>query len=525
MLSSRWVAGGHGVIVGTLAAVIAAVLWIVRPLAGGPAASDAASSVLYWDRIASGRHLETFLNTTPKPLLTVVYGILHAIDGEWRLVSISAVVSTAIGIVLAGEVVRRVAGPAGAAFAVVALTGCLPLLANTSWAYGLGWALAFWMAAALALLRPSPRYGLAGGLLAIAALARPETYLLLGVGVILLIGARLAGRPAPRRAWLITIGFAGLLGMGLHDVLLTGDPIWWTSVAPHAVAVNDGRSRSLPSTIRIGAVLLIGQLPLAIGAAIGGLILLRRRQWLAVAGLVTLGPLVLLETWALAWRHLEVVGHYLHPVTIALTLGSAVTVGAAATALGTWLDARVPRFERRPRVGLAIAAAAALAILLARPFVPLSAGGRSTVALEGVLDARASAAMAMVRASMPSPIPAPSPPGALGAGDPSLVTVYVPRHRLARSAIDLGLNLTSITVLDVRRVDLAAGYPRAGSIVYLDGRIDPGSMTDATAALRVDTPTAVGSVRIVPIHVDASEKIWIVLVMPSTSATGPDVGG
>jgi hypothetical protein len=61
--------------------------------------------------------------------------------------------------------------------------------------------------------------------------------------------------------------------------------------------------------------------------------------------------------------------------------------------------------------------------------------------------------------------------------------------------------------------------------VYRDGRIDPGSMTDATAALRVDTPTAVGSVRIVPIHVDASEKIWIVLVMPSTSATGPDVGG
>jgi hypothetical protein len=313
--------------------------------------------------------------------------------------------------------------------------------------------------------------------------------------------------------------------MGVHDVLLTGDPLWWTAVAPHAVAVNDGRSRSLPSTIRLGAVLLLGQLPLAIGATIGGLIVLRRRHWLAVAGLVVLGPLVLLETWARAWRHLEVVGHYLHPVTLALVLGSAVTVGAAATAVGAWLDRRMPRLGGSPRAALALVAAALLAIMLPRPFTPLSPGGRSTIALEGALDERASAALAVVRASMPAPLPAPSPPGPLGAADPALVTVYVPRHRLARSAVDLGLDLTSVTILDVKRIDLAAGYPRAGSIVYLDGRIDPGSMTDATAVLRVDAPTTVGGVRIVPVRVDPAEKLWIVLVIASTSAIGPDVGG
>ena len=524
MLGSRSAAVRSGVVGATLLGVTAALFWLVRPLTGGPAASDAASSVLYWDRIASGQHLETFLNTTPKPLLTVVYGVLHAIDGQWRLVSIAAVVSTAIGIVLAGEVVRRVAGVAGAAFAVVALTGCLPLLANTSWAYGLGWAFAFWMAAALALLRPRPRPGVAGALLAVAALARPETYLFLAVAVLTALGSRATGRPLPRGTWLIAIGFAGLIGMGVHDLLLTGDPLWWTKVAPHAVAVNDGQSRPLLSTILLSVNLLLGQLPLAAGATIGGLILVRDRQWIPAAGLVVLGPLVILETWVLAWRHLEVVGHYLHPVTLAMILGSAVAVGSGASVVRRRLAERQPR--RTGASGfLLVVVAAALAFALDRPFVPLSAAGRSTVALEGQLDVRAAAALAALRSSMPAPIPATSPPDALSDGDPSLVTVYVPRHRISRAAVDLGLPLTSIQTLDVKRVNLAAGYPRPGSIVYLDGLIDPGSMTDSTVPLRVNTPTTVGAVRIVPVQVDAAAKLWIVLVMPLTSADSPDVGG
>src|SRR5689334_22728547 len=142
MLPARTVITGSGLVIGTFAAVTAVLIWLVRPFDGGPAASDAASSVLYWDRIVRGDHLETFLNTTPKPLLTVVHGILHAIEGGWGLVSLSSILATAAAIVLSGEVVRRVAGWPGAAFAVVALTGSLTLLTNTSWAYGLGWAFA-----------------------------------------------------------------------------------------------------------------------------------------------------------------------------------------------------------------------------------------------------------------------------------------------------------------------------------------------------------------------------------------------
>jgi hypothetical protein len=502
-----------GVFVGTFGAVTAVLLWLVRPLSGGPAASDAASSVLFWDRIVSGRHLEVFLNTTPKPLLTVVYGLLHEVDPGWRLVSVAAILATATGIVLAGEVVRRAVGIGGAAFAVVALTGSLPLASNASWAYGLGWALALWMAAALALLRPNPRYALAGAFLAVAGLVRPETFILLGVAVLALVGAALRGRPAPPRAWLIMIGFLAIAGLCLHDLLLTGTPLWWLSVAPHAVEINGGRSRSLPSTIRMALNLLLAQWPLAIVGAVGGVIALRRGAWIVAGGLVVLGPLVILATWFLAFRHIEVVGHYLHPVQLAMILGSAVAVGFALSVAQHGLAARIARLDGAPGQLLVMLVASALAVIASRPFTPLSASARGTVALEGALDARATRALATLQSTMPPrKVPLAADPGPLGSADPEFLTVLVPRHRLPRSAVDLDLPLTSIAVLRSKDVDLASGYPRANSIVYLDGKIDPGSIVDETAPLRVSVPTRVDGVTIVPVEVNAAEQIWIVLV-------------
>src|SRR5258706_385175 len=108
--------GRIAMILGTLVGATVILGLLVRPFDGGPAASDANSSVLFFDRITSGRTLEAWLNTTPKPLLTFVYGVLHTIDPSWILVSLSAVLAASVAVVISAEVARRIAGLPAAAF-------------------------------------------------------------------------------------------------------------------------------------------------------------------------------------------------------------------------------------------------------------------------------------------------------------------------------------------------------------------------------------------------------------------------
>jgi hypothetical protein len=500
-------------IAATFVGATAILFWLVRPLSGGPAASDAASSVLYFERIVSGRHLEAWLNTTPKPLLTVVYGILHAIDGQWRLVSLATVVLTAIGIVLAAEAVRRVAGIGGAAFAAVGLIGSLSLLTETSWAYGLPWAFALWMAAGLMLLRDRPRYGLAGGFLLLAGLARPETFILLGLASLVLAGAAVRGQLPTRGAWLITIGWLAIPVMCLHDLLLTGDPFWWLSVAPHAVELAGGRARSLAGTMYMSASRLISMIVLVLGALVGGIIVLRRRAWVATAGLIGLGPLIIVYTWLLAVRNIHTLTHYLHPIDLATILGAAIGVGVLLSKARSRLVSRVPRLAGPMGSTLVVAAAIALAVASSPEFSPLSARARQRIAAEGQLDGRVASLLPILEASLPAnPVRTTHAPGPMGSPDPATVTLFIPRHRLPRMAVDLDLPLTSIAVLVPASVDLARGYPPVGSVVYMDGTIDPASIGSSTAVLRVTTATTVDGVRIVPVKTDPTEGIWIVRV-------------
>ncbi len=196
-----------------------------------------------------------------------------------------------------------------------------------------------------------------------------------------------------------------------------------------------------------------------------------------------------------------------------MILGAAVAVGAALTAIRERLSPRIPPLRGALGGGLVIVAAAAIAVVSSRPFAPMSSSAQRNIAGEGALDVRVARLLPTIRSGMPAPNPPPATaPGALGSADPALLTVFVPRHRLPRSAVDLGLPLTSIAVLNSKGVDLAGGYPRVGSIVYIDGRIDPTSIIEATAPLRVEVPTTVGGVRIVPLKVDVAAQIWIVLV-------------
>jgi hypothetical protein len=497
-----------------LFAVAAVVLgWLVRPFSGGPAASDAASSVLYFDRIASGRTLEAWLNTTPKPLLTAVYGVLHALDPGWTLVSLSAVLAAAAGVVLAAELARRIAGLAAAAFVAVALVGSVALGAEASWAYGVPWALAFWSAAGLMLLRDRARPGWAGVFLLFAALARPETFIVLGIAALVLVVATLRGPSPPASLWLLMIAWLALPVYGIHDLLLTGNPMWWLTVAPHAVEVNQGRSRSLGGTLLLSANHIKSMWILAIAAIAGGLVLLNRRAWVPIVGLVALGPLVVVYTWALAFRHIEVISHYYHPADMAIVLAAGVAVASGLAWAQQRLARRDPRVSGPAGGAVVVLVAALLGVVMSMPFAPLSAGARGTIALEGRLDARVAALLPRITAALPARASVPVPPvGPMGSPDPAAVALFIPRHRLPRMAVDLALPLTQIAVIDPSRIDLAKGYPPVDSVVYLDGLIDPGSVGPLTAVLRVSGPTTVGDVEIVPMLADPANRLWIVAV-------------
>jgi len=93
-----------------------------------------------------------------------------------------------------------------------------------------------------------------------------------------------------------------------------------------------------------------------------------------------------------------------------------------------------------------------------------------------------------------------------------MVLAFVPRLEVPRLAVDLNLPLTEIAGLVPTQVDLARGYPPVGSVVYLDGRVDPATVDPETAVLRVSEPVVVGAVRIVPVEADAAERLWIVKI-------------
>ena len=65
-------------------AAVAVAASAIRPWIAAPPAFDTAASVLHFDRIVAGRHLEQALSTTPKPLLTILYGLVYSATGDWR---------------------------------------------------------------------------------------------------------------------------------------------------------------------------------------------------------------------------------------------------------------------------------------------------------------------------------------------------------------------------------------------------------------------------------------------------------
>ena len=97
------------VAVGVAAFALAAALAfeLARPFRAGAVAFDSAAAVLYFERLVAGRQLESFVTTLPKPLLTVVYGLLHASTSDWRPISWAAILAFAVGVGLSTVLAYR----------------------------------------------------------------------------------------------------------------------------------------------------------------------------------------------------------------------------------------------------------------------------------------------------------------------------------------------------------------------------------------------------------------------------------
>jgi hypothetical protein len=496
----------------------------IRPWIAAPLAFDTAASVLHFDRIVAGRHLEQALSTTPKPLLTFLYGLVYSATGDWRAISVAAL--GAWGLCVAGGTLLawRLGGAVAAVFTGVSLVVSPRLLLETSWALGSVWALLLWIVAGLAVTAVRPRWGIAGMALGLAALARLETFLLIGLALAVLATMRFGPprwrRPVPAGAWRISIGLLALPIMCLHDVLLTGDPFFWTSVAASysATAESAGRLPSLSAVAHDLADLASGQAAVTILAVVGVAVLAARARWAILVGVLALGPGMAAFLLVLAARHTFVDPRYLVPISVAMIFAAAIGLSGIVVPdlvplLGRRLRALGERSaSKRPTAYLAAVSVvvAAVAIAFAPAIGPLDRATRVTIASARHLARTADRSLPRIRTALAGGAVGGSGSSTLagGAGSPAeLVVVPVPIR--PRVAVELDRSLDQVgSYRDA--TTWAASAPRPGQLILID--VDPSASSAATAAFRLSVPGTVAGVRLVPLLSDPADGTWLLQV-------------
>ncbi len=499
---------------GLFGASIAVATAVVLPVRAAQVGFDAAASVLYFDRIVSGRPLEAFITATPKPFLTVLYGATHAIVADWRAISWLAIAAFGLAVVLAARLALRLAGPMAAAFAAACVMGSSALVADVGLAYGLVWAMIGWLVAGLALALPTPRYLVAGLGLLLAGTVRFESNLLSGVAVLTVVGWALVARSGhvagpPRRAWLIALALLALPIQAVHDVLLIGDPGYSLSVP----------IRGTPSDALLGPlgrVVWLGQRYIELGGlvvlgAVGVVSLAIARHWPIVIGLTLLGPGIGAFLVGLEVRHIYVSSRYAAPIDLALAFSAAIGFGVVAGPRLADVAVRLGNGHRATARAIPVGLALLAGVLFASPFAAASASvvgtARGNLALHRGIDAaeqvlaRTPAWLDLAAARM-----AASPPTS-EARSPILLVPVLLRPQVA---VDLHLPVTAIGRLTNASVDPTGSGLVVGQFVFHSRHGDPDD--PAFDSLETEAATSLGPIRIVPIASDGRLGWWLVHV-------------
>ncbi len=519
------------VVVGAMLATLLVSLVILRPFGPAMNDSDSAASVVYFQHLVGGRQLEAMVTTTPKPLLTIVYGITWSLTGAWSTLTLETIVVFTVAVGLTTSIMLRIGLPAAAAFAVVALVGWPELLVEVAHANSLIWALAGWLIAAWALGRGSPRPWLVGGAVFLAALARIETFWLVGAAAaaVAVLGVRGFG---PRRtagtrdeetttirrlAPVVIGGALALAVMGLHDWLLTGQAFFWAGVPASYTAIVDPGLRPLDLREFWGRLVVphyahdVPTLALAI-VGIAGLVASRR--WLLATAIVALAAGVFVTLALLAVRGVYVSDRYWEEADVALRLAAAFGAGWLVLLAGRrgrallGRDSVADRLRTPALAGLGIAVALVLA---------WSVIGRAEI--DKPLDASRTAS---IHLDLVEPRLGPLLAGATGAVvaahgvelplvDPAAARLIAPRADLWRIVADTGVPLPAIgdSFLAFRATDPAT-LLRPGQWVFHDVTVD--GRGGRYAVLEVSRPEVVGSIRIVPILADPASGIWLLRI-------------
>jgi hypothetical protein len=482
----------------------AAAFYLILPLQAGQVGFDAAASVLYFDRLVQGHHLESFVTTTPKPLLTVVYGLIYGVTGDWRAISLVVIGVFGASAVLAAMLARRLGGLPAAVFAGVAVIGSQALIEDVALSYAVVWAFAACLLAGLAVSSSRPRYGWAGLALGVGALARFEVLLILGAGLAVLVltwsWARYRHEPGPDpRSWRAMIGFAAVPLQFAHDWLLTGNPLYAEYVPVHA-------SLQLPIEGPLQVVSFVAQSlwkvgPLVFLAGVGAVVLIRRRNWAMLLGLAVMGPGVAIFLAFLASRRIFVSSRYIAPVDLAIVIASAIGVGAIRI---PDLGRLVRRLSRPLSRTVSVTLLAGLAgALFSLPFAPISTTVRATIRADLRVAQDLELALPALRAAIAAVPGATDWPGPASGGHPILIAPAALRPQLV---VDLGLPTTEVGGQTGDPIRPDGSYPLVGQLIFHDRLADSGQ---ALGMLEVSQATRVGRIVVTPLLADPARGIWV----------------
>jgi hypothetical protein len=264
------------------------------------------------------------------------------------------------------------------------------------------------------------------------------------------MAAASSGRAGDRVARdLVIVVLLGALAVpvaGLHDLLLTGDPWYWTTVparytelyVPSAAAVEP------LEYLRILAARFLPEWPLLALAACGGAWLVARRRWVAVVGLGSLGLGSVMLLTLLAARGTYISARYYEPIDLVLLfLAGAAPAAFLAVAGRVGTRARLAR-SAAPHLVAAALLGVVLGLAVRWPAAPFDRSVASSLAL-----VRASS-VALERyeqrlAELAGPVgPPPRATADAPLADPAGVNLFVPSLLRPRIVVDTGRSLTTV---------------------------------------------------------------------------------
>jgi hypothetical protein len=498
--------------------VMAAIVMALTIQAAGPATNDpdSAASVLYFQHLVSGDRLDAFVATTPKPLLTLVYGVAWTLTGDWRTLGWITIAVFGLAAACGTELLRRLAGPAAAAFLAVVMVLSPVMAIEVSRANSLIWAIAAWAVAALALSLPRPRVWLAGLALFVAVLCRTETVLVLLATSAWLVDLLVRGDGMTARRFApLLLAWLAIPIASLHDVLLTGDPLYWLSVpAGYTAIVAPDIQPPRPAQL-IGDVIAryAGMPGLVALGAVGVARLAYDRRWPALVALACLTLGVTAFLLVISWRGVYVTVRYLEQVDVGLVVVAAVGAGTIADLLVRRMGGGGQAGTDRSTVavvGVVVATVAAIALNLP----PAQMDGALAAELDRVRTAsrnadlvkpQLTALLAAGRGDVPAAI---AGPGRTLVVDTTHASILVPRSLMNRLLVDLDAPLTRLGDSWLAfREDGPLASVRPGQAVYHDHAADgrPGIF----GPLETDAAIDSAAVRLEPTFVDAPAGIWI----------------